>query len=293
MNKKAQRFILGKLSRKAPFAWLIASAFDWTIIITTIYMCSYYNNVIFYFLSIIIIGNRQHGLALLGHDGTHWTISRNKFINDRVSDFLSFWPLGLTTTGYRNVHFQHHANLNTSKDPELIHRASKAPQWDLPISASKLIKLLTFDIFGYSLSDYIMIVRFAKPDRSWERLALVAWHIAFIAICILIGQMQVALLWYASLFTSFMMFFRIRTWTEHQGSSGTNRIKLSWLGNAIIAPHQSWHHYEHHLFPTVPYNRLKYVRKLLRDIEPTTLSSLFESYKRSSTIPSGTSLGQQ
>ena len=86
-----------------------------------------------------ILGNRQHALALLGHEGTHYAIHKNKRINDAISDVLGMWMVGLTTSGYRNIHFEHHKHLNTDRDPELMHRSSKAPQWDLPMTFGKIM----------------------------------------------------------------------------------------------------------------------------------------------------------
>lgn len=284
------RLILGKLSKKAPLIWLISSAFDWAVIVVTIVCCNYFGSVALYLISIFILGNRQHALALLGHDGTHRTIHKNPKLNDTVSDFLAFWPIGLTTTGYRFVHFKHHSHLNTEHDPELMHRSTKAPQWDLPITLRKIFRYALYDLIGYSISDYLMIVRFAKPNSKFEYIPLVSMHLLFIAISLYLNALWIPALWYASLLTTFMMFFRLRTWMEHQGSEGTHRIKLNWLEGLIFAPHNSWHHYEHHSFPTVPFFRLGKLRSILGEEGIVSLSELARQYTVSKRIRSGTAL---
>lgn len=285
---KTKRLILDKYGKKDPLAWFRACSFDWLIIIATLIAAWILQSMWFNIFAIFVLGNRQHALALLGHDGTHRTISKNQFLNDRISDLFAFWPVGLTTTGYRFVHFKHHAHLNTDQDPELHHRSSKCPQWDLPITPKKILKLVSLDLVGYSISDYLMIIKFAQPDKKWERASLILLHITFVVSLVSLGYFLIPILWYVSLLTTFMMFFRLRTWTEHQGSEFTHKLKLNWLGNAVLAPHQSWHHYEHHLFPTVPYNKLKYVRQILGEDETTSIRELLQKYTAFPVIKSGT-----
>lgn len=276
------------LSRKALSPWLMSCGFDWLVIAAALTGAGILNDAVGYILAVFIIGNRQHGLALLGHDGTHFMLHKTKWVNDLVSDMLAFWMLGLSTSGYRYVHFPHHKYLNTAEDPELKHRSTKAPQWDLPVTPARIGWYAILDLFGYSVSDYMMIVRFAKADSRLVYAGMAALHGVFIAACIGTGMWWIAALWYVSLLTTFMMFFRIRTWLEHQGSADTHRMKLSFLENAILAPHQSWHHYEHHAYPMVPLHRLARLRKALPGPEPITIGTLMEEYRTAGRIVSGT-----
>ena len=53
-----------------------------------------------------------------------------------------------------------------------------------------------------------------------------------------------------------MMSFRLRLWLEHQGTPETHRLHLNFWQAALLAPHNSWLHWEHHTWPTIPYHRL-------------------------------------
>jgi fatty acid desaturase len=79
------------------------------------------------------------------------------------------------------------------------------------------------------------------------------------------GLWWVAALWYGSLVTAFMMFFRLRLWLEHQGSDLAHRLDLNPWEGALLAPHLAWHHWEHHQFPAVPYWKLPALRRLVPD----------------------------
>lgn len=286
-NKKPfDRYVFKALTQKKTFPWVKDLTCDWLVIAGSIAAALSWNNPLGYALLVFVLGNRQHALAILGHDGTHFTLSRSKRFNDTVTNLFTFWPLGLTTSGYRNLHFAHHRHTNTDQDPELMHRSSKAPQWDLPVTVRKVLRYAAMDMVGYSLSDYLMIVAFARPDHKRSYIALGLFHIAFIGISLLLGAWWLPLMWYGSLMTSFMMFFRLRTWLEHQGTDDTHRLHLNRL-ERILSPHNAWYHYEHHHWPAVPYYRLPELRQLIKDPPVISLKELMRRYKEAAKVRSG------
>jgi hypothetical protein len=105
----------------------------------------------------------QHALKVLGHDGTHYTLSGNARLNDILTNLVCFLPLGLTVSGYRALHYAHHQHTGTEHDPELRNKRMRSPQWDLPADRWKLLSYALADLVGGSLQDYLIIVRFAKP----------------------------------------------------------------------------------------------------------------------------------
>src|SRR5436190_1905035 len=60
----------------AAVAFLIAAAWGWTV----------------YPVSILLLGIAQHRIAILGHDGAHGLICRNKKLNYWLAQVLCFWP---------------------------------------------------------------------------------------------------------------------------------------------------------------------------------------------------------
>ena len=69
-------------------------------------------------------------------------------------------------------------------------------------------------------ADYLIIVKFAKPAARREYLFLAGFHLLAFAGLAATGLLWAAVIWYFSLVTSFMMFFRLRLWLEHQGTAG-------------------------------------------------------------------------
>ena len=64
----------------------------------------------------VLIGIGQHRLVMLGHEASHFSLFRNKALNDTASDWFCFYPIWVTTYNYRIQHMAHHQHTN---DPEL------------------------------------------------------------------------------------------------------------------------------------------------------------------------------
>src|SRR5207247_754591 len=87
------------------------------------------------------------------------------------------------------------------------------------------------------------------------------------------------LLWWLPLVTVFPACFRIRTAAEHSGLGGEGgryrretvdvlSSTRTVLGNALdrlfLGPHNVSYHIEHHLYPSVPFYRLRELARILR-----------------------------
>jgi fatty acid desaturase len=281
---------LRELGARALFPWLADAGIDWLVIAAALAMIQLWPHVYTVLAGILIVGNRQHALAILGHDGTHFTLSRNAAFNDFLTNLFCWWPLGLTVSGYRALHYAHHKNTGTESDPELGHKRMRSPQWDLPAAPRTILRYALKDLTGYSLADYSIIVRFSKPDRRKEYVPLALFHFAVISVLVASGCWPMAAVWYISLVTSFMMFFRLRLWVEHQGTDDTQRLSLTWWQGMLLAPHNAWHHWEHHKYPTIPYHRLPQARQRLAGPTILTLRELIAALAGAPAIPSGTAL---
>jgi len=125
---------LKHLNERVVWPWLKDALLDWAVMIAAMVQAGLWHNPAGYVLAILIIGNRQHGLALLGHDGTHCTLSHNRAVNETLTNLLAWWPLLLTNGGYRALHTDHHRHLSTDRDPEIVHKKSRARPiiWALP-----------------------------------------------------------------------------------------------------------------------------------------------------------------
>ncbi len=281
---------LRQLMQRSMWPWLTDALIDWAVMIGTIALAGIWNNPFGYIIAILVVGNRQHALACLGHDGTHFLISDNRKVNEFLSGFLAWYPLGITNSGYRSLHNRHHKHLNTHDDPEIHHKRSRAPQWDIPMTPRRLFKYALLDLVGYSIPDYYIIVTFSKATNKSEYLVMGAYHLGVTIALITAGFWWAPLIWYGALITSFMMFFRLRLWLEHQGTDLVHRLELNWWQSSLFYPHLAWHHWEHHQWPSIPYHHLPEFRKKIGEVPVVNLRELIQHFNSLPKIPSGTPL---
>src|SRR5262245_6493122 len=115
----------------AGLEWVIQSGVGWgwavPIIITSGFM----------------VGAGQHHLGVLGHEGSHRTLFRNRWLNELASDWLCMYPLFTTTYMYRLQHLAHHQFVNDpDRDPNLIQMRATHTWPDGPLRPRELVAYL-------------------------------------------------------------------------------------------------------------------------------------------------------
>lgn len=259
--------------------WILSCLFNWLIIVLCFYCVYYFQNLWSVIFSILIIGNRQHAIALLGHEGAHFMLSPHKKWNDFLTGFFAFWPLGINLPGYRNFHFAHHQNVGTINDPELKHKKMNAPEFELPLSKSKLILYFFKDILFLSTYEVLQLITFVVPQKKYHLLIPNLFLATIIIPLLYFGLTWVIIIWFLANISSFWAFFRIRIYIEHIGTSKTHRLQSNPFLNLILFPYGADTHWEHHEWPTMLwYNRVK-ARKLVTEPSLISVKELFESYK--------------
>ncbi|MFO0950596.1 MAG: fatty acid desaturase [Isosphaeraceae bacterium] len=72
-------------------------------------------------IAVVLLGGFQHRLAGLGHEASHYTLVRNKFLNDLIGDLFCMFPILATLHFYRVFHLAHHQFTNDpERDPDLV-----------------------------------------------------------------------------------------------------------------------------------------------------------------------------
>lgn len=250
--------------------WIQAAIFDWIIILIAFSLS--YISLWFIPLSMLIIGNRQHALGILGHDGAHQLVyKKSKLLNDLLTNIFTFYPLGICLKEYREFHWDHHRNTNNDKDPEILLKATKPNSMTGPVMLDKVIKHGIMDLLGVGIPHIIAFMWYIRPKTLKNSVPSI---ILFIFVCILLYYKiyLVPFLWFGALLTTFWFFFRLRVWTEHVGlnEGETLRFTPTLLEKILFLPHNTWLHYEHHEKPSVPFSELPKQRTkkfpLLKDI---------------------------
>ena len=99
-----------------------------------------------------------------------------------------------------------------------------------------------------------------------------------------VGAPWVFLLWSYSVICGFWAIARVRTWSEHVALTDeawpAYRFRPGLLGRFLFFHHNGWCHYEHHLYPQIPYYNLPALRALDKNAKIITAAELFWKYKQ-------------
>lgn len=277
--------------------WLLAALFDWGLIIGAMACAIISGNIWVYIIAVFVIGNRIQGLALLGHEGAHYLVSRNKVLNDFLSNIFTFYAYGFNIYPYRKMHINHHLYLGSQLDPELDEKRKTPTAWDLPMSKREMFKQFFHDLFFGAIKEEMSFITWlGKPKNSMDFFIHTLWYIVVLgSIYYFAGPIvlvKVIFLWEISVTSTFWAMFRLRMYTEHMGTENAYRIAPSWWQKILFLPHGTWHHWEHHANFHVPFFRLPLLRKLMDrpDVPIRSLNDVFASYATMPNIPSGTPL---
>lgn len=231
----AYALLLMPTTRWSPLLWV-----DSWIVITAVYLLAV-------LLAILVIGNRQHAIAILAHDGAHRLISRNRFINETLTA-LSLWPMGVSVPAYRRFHFAHHRHVGSPVDPE------RAEAHRYPLPRRPWVDALR-SFVGLNWRDAAGIFKLTRPTVI-EAIPVLIFVGCCGSVLALAGHLEFGLLWLLAMPTAFIACFRARVYTEHIGTT-YRYITPTRLQRILYLPHNCWLHPEHHQAPGVPFWRLQ------------------------------------
>ena len=238
----------------------------------------------------VAMGCLQNALITWVHEASHSNLDRNRRANDLLCDLLLAGPAGISVDQYRWHHGAHHKYLG---DPE---REIELVAWDC-LRGANLFMVICRHLLGfYAFQVILRKKRFSSPDSRFppppprSRAAwagFLAGNLVLFALFALQGAWHLYfVLWVAPLFTLALMISNLRTIVEHQPGSAavcdqplspmaprTRIVRAGLVERLLVAPVGFYHHYEHHLYPAVPYRNLPKVRKILEqrghfDLEP-------------------------
>jgi fatty acid desaturase len=238
--------------------WLIAAFIDWTIIIIVMMAASAFPIVTP--LAWFAIGNRQHALGILGHDGAHQTIlPKNRLLNDLLCNVFTFYPLMIPMEPYRKFHFEHHRSTNVDGDPELPLKAIGPFPMVAPFSQRKVFTHAFLDLFGFGIPQLLAFIIHVRARTLVDAIPYV-FAVIVSGILVATGNWFMVALWFVSLWTTFWSCFRLRVWAEHVGlgAGETLEFKPTWWQRLWFLPHGSEYHKVHHDKPNVPFNHLHF-----------------------------------
>ena len=230
-------------------------------------------------ISIMIIGARQLGLAILMHEAAHGALAKNLALNDALGHWLCAVPIGASLTAYRPYHLSHHRFAQQPEDPDLV---LSEP---FPVTGASLRRKIVRDLTGQTFfKQRVMLLVGAFRNQRDADLAegavvtgksvapFLIVNAAMLAVLTLAGVWWAYFaLWLLPMATWFPLVTRLRNIAEHacvEGSAddafrAARTTRANWIERALIAPYWVNYHAEHHLFMHVPCWRLPHLHRLL------------------------------
>lgn len=264
---------------------------EWGAILVAIAWYQQYWSLLLFPVVVMWIGARQHALAVLMHEGSHYHLFRNRALNDVVSEVFLAWPLFITTQAYRTSHFAHHRHVNTDRDPDFLRK--QGAEWIFPKTWPALGLLLLKDVFGLNTYQQLLEVSDLSDPKDGRSKKVDSYSIVrivyYVSILAVVTYFQIwpifLLLWIVPLLTWLKMILRIRSIAEHYSVendhvySRTRTTLPSIVEKLLIAPRNINYHLEHHLYPSVPFFRLPKLHALLmKDVEFRSKAHLTSTY---------------
>lgn len=258
-------------------------ACDWLLILGSIAAWGATKHPLVLVLAFLVIGARQHALNNWVHEASHFSLTRNRKRNDLVSDIFAATPHLITTAGYRAKHMLHHSHLgHPEKDDEFKSRYL--------LSGSHFFSRVGMTLLGTAavatLKTYTGLKPTPAPQQDSQLVRFLA--LAGISNALILGWCWLwgvpfawLYLWVLPLITVTSLLATLRVVAEHQSEEYalagqeqfdeqlspaiTRTIDTDFLTSFFLAPVKFNYHYEHHVWPAVPYTSLPALSELLRE----------------------------
>lgn len=249
----------------------------WAVIFGAMALFAWWPNPLTFLIAVVIIGNRQLGLAILMHDAAHGLLFATRRWNEWAGRWLCAYPVATDMNRYRPYHLKHHRYTQQAEDPDL---QLSAP---FPITRRSLWRKIGRDlagITGYQRRRLQFTAAMGPRTLPLRQRLANLWRVergGFLTNALLFAGLAAIghwylypLLWLLPLLTWYQLVSRIRNIAEHAvvpdnddplRNTRTTRARL--IERALIAPYWVNYHLEHHLFLFVPCWRLPAAHRML------------------------------
>ncbi|MEO6921581.1 MAG: fatty acid desaturase family protein [Collimonas sp.] len=264
---RLERELLKAMSQTAPARLLAQVALEWVCIVATICAAVHFSSIPAGIVCMLAIGTRQHALLVLMHEFSHCQFSRKrKWLNDMIGDIFTAFPFFITVHGFRRDHMPHHRYVSTAQDPNW-RSSMKKQRFQFPMKKRQFfLEVLKHagGIYTWSeLKGYTVDAGMSLDLPLATRLCRIVFVIVLVGAASYFHLWQIVLLyWLFPLFTVLMGILYIRDVAEHfgmpkPGMYSSRTVRARWLERLMLCQNGVNFHAEHHLFPSIPFFRLK------------------------------------
>lgn len=231
--------------------------------------------------ALAIIGALQHHLLILLHEGAHGMLHPNKRLNALIADVFCGIPFFVLGRVYAALHLGHHAHTgDPERDPEFQFYRNQGFDFH-PRSRLSSAILLAKDFFGvhflrFGLDLNLFALNQIKKGKISPLglrdmfLFFLVWAPLLVAFWSLGHLRDLVLFWLVPMATFMHLYLKLHGYGEHNGKTGPTEFDRTWthdypaVVDFFLYPIRSGAHLEHHLFPAVPWYRMREFQRFLR-----------------------------
>ena len=237
-------------------------AFDYAVVLAAAVTASWIHHAPITLLAIVIIAGRQSALQGLVHSACHFSLFSRRKRNETL-EFLFAYPILNSVSVYRRQHLEHHRafELQTTdrfdyllESLQLSRRGWWARTWVVflrPLSGHAGYRFLADAVGTYS-ENRVAAVRLAV---YWAALLAVLGYCGWL--------WQFFIYWIVPLVWLYPVFDIWAELSDHLGARGESRNQEGFFYSAFLKGHETYHAI-HHLYPCVPYYRLRDLHDVLQ-----------------------------
>jgi fatty acid desaturase len=270
LSSASEKSLFRSLHQRLPVRVALAFLFDWLLIILSVLLAS--QSLLFFPVSLLLIGSRQRALSNLVHDASHGNLFSNRKMNDFFANFFSAYAVFETVGNYRRGHLKHHQFLGlTGLDPDTDShlrygfddsKPRKEPPFSLYVSLILSPSSWKDSVFG----------QFTQLSFVEKAQVFVWWGVILGSITLVAGLSVMFLflfLWIVARGTSYHAIRVFAEFLDHTGLpvgsslSFTRNLPHRGLFSSIVHPHEDTYHLIHHLFPRIPHHQLRQAHQVL------------------------------
>ena len=118
---------------------------------------SFWWNLPVAYAALVVVGASQHQFGGATHEATHYTLFRNKKLNELASDWLCMFPLFSSTYSFRIYHLGHHQFINDPElDPDFASLKMSGHWLNFPASKLRFLRMLAQQFLVWPLIKYTL-----------------------------------------------------------------------------------------------------------------------------------------
>jgi fatty acid desaturase len=244
-----------------------------------------------YVLAVFIIGAWvQNRLSVLVHEASHYSLFKNRVLNDVAANLFLLFPVFGAIANYRVGHWGHHRHVNDPQtDPDLQRLTRHQPR-DFPVSKGRfLLDYVLKQILPHKAASYlkgralyVAVPMKSEPVQGHDVLGkplVLAMRLAYYGA--LFGTITAfgwwphyLLFWVVPFLTFYPAVLFLREIAHHgnypdAGDFTNSRVyKARWLEREIFFPFGEHNHVLHHMFPTIPHHKMRQAHEVMLRYPP-------------------------